>query len=147
MDGPITTSGLLRVVLLVLGWLFVGLAALGVLLPVLPTTPFLIVAAACFVRSSPRFYRWVVRSRLFGPLIQNWRATRTIPGRAKAIAIAFIVIVGGSSVVFFLTNPWVRLLLAATLLTLILWLLRVPTTAAVAATESASERTDWRRDA
>jgi uncharacterized membrane protein YbaN (DUF454 family) len=127
MDEPRPVSGPLRLVLLALGWVLVGLAALGIFVPVLPTTPLLILAAACFVRSSPRLYRWILDSRLFGPLIRHWRATRTIPVKAKATAITLIVIVGGISVVFSLTNPWTRVLLGITLLTLIVWILRLPT--------------------
>jgi uncharacterized membrane protein YbaN (DUF454 family) len=127
MAESTTASGPLRLVFLALGWGFVGLGALGVFLPVLPTTPFLIVAAACFARSSPRFHRWLLDSPMFGPLLRAWQETRTIPARAKAAAISLIVIVGGGSLAFALTSPWLRALLGATLLTLILWILRVPT--------------------
>lgn len=109
------------------GFLFVALAALGAVLPVLPTTPFLLLAAACFARSSPRFYDWLLRNKLFGPLIREWRATRSIPLRAKGVAIVMIAAVGGSSAIFFLSNPWLRGAVVATLLVLIIWLLRVPT--------------------
>ena len=119
--------GGLRGLLLVTGFVFVGLAGLGAVLPVLPTTPFLLVAAACFARSSPRFYAWLLSNRLFGPLIRDWRAHRTIPRGAKVWAIGMIAVVGGSSVAFFLTNPWARLAVGATLLALIGWLLWVPT--------------------
>jgi uncharacterized membrane protein YbaN (DUF454 family) len=115
------------VLLIGAGFLFVALAALGAVLPVLPTTPFLLLAAACFARSSPRFYDWLLRNKLFGPLIREWRATRSIPLRAKGVAIVMIAAVGGSSAIFFLSNPWLRGAVVATLLVLIIWLLRVPT--------------------
>jgi uncharacterized membrane protein YbaN (DUF454 family) len=129
MNEPTLKTGPLRLILLAAGWIFVAIGAIGAVLPVLPTTPFLILAAACFVRSSPRFYRWLLRNRLFGPLIESWRATRTIPGRTKIVAIALIVLVGGSSVMFFVGDPRGKLLLAVTLLIVILWILRVPSTA------------------
>ncbi len=110
------------------GWVFVGLAALGVVLPLLPTTPFLLVAAACFARSSPRFYEWLLRNRVFGPLIRNWRETRSIPLRVKEVSIVMIALVGGGTVVFFIANLWARVGVLAVLLTLIGWLLWVPTT-------------------
>jgi uncharacterized membrane protein YbaN (DUF454 family) len=125
---PDPPSGPMRWLLLVTGFAFVGLAVLGVVLPVLPTTPFLLVAAACFARSSPRFYGWLLSNRIFGPLIRNWRETRSIPLRAKITAIAMITLVGGSSLVFFVTNPWGRVGLGATLAVLIGWLLYLPTT-------------------
>ena len=110
------------------GFLFVGLAAVGAVLPVLPTTPFLLVAAACFARSSTRFYDWLLANRVFGPLIRDWRETRSIAKPVKVAAIVMIGLVGGSSVVFFVANPWGKLAVGATLLTLVVWLLRIPTT-------------------
>jgi uncharacterized membrane protein YbaN (DUF454 family) len=94
------SSGPLRWLLLTMGFVFVGLAGLGVVLPVLPTAPFLLIAAACFARSSARFYHWLLANRLFGPMIRDWRETRSIPLRAKVSAIAMVVLVGGSSVLF-----------------------------------------------
>ena len=125
--GGSTLRGPLRTLLLASGFLFVGLAALGAVLPVLPTTPFLLVAAACFARSSPRFYGWLLANRLFGPLIREWRETRSMPLHAKVSAIGMIALVGGSSVVFFLANPWLQLGVGAVLAGLVGWLLRIPT--------------------
>lgn len=110
------------------GFLFVGLAALGVVLPVLPTTPFLLVAAACFARSSPRFYDWLLANRIFGPLISDWREHRCIPLRAKVMAVTLITAVGGSSVVWFVEPLWGKVGLAALLSGLVVWLLRHPST-------------------
>ena len=116
-----------RWLLLGTGFFFVGLAGLGVVLPVLPTTPFLLVAAACFARSSPRFYRWLLANRLFGPLIREWRSARALPRHAKIAAIVMIAVVGGSSVVFFVAQLWLQLGIAALLLALMIWLWRLPT--------------------
>ena len=66
----------------------------------LPTTPFLLVAAACFARSSPRFYRALLGNRVFGPLIRDWREHRAVPLRAKMLAITAIALVLGSTIVF-----------------------------------------------
>ena len=121
------SSGPLRWLLLAAGFLFVGLAGLGAALPVLPTVPFLLVAAACFARSSDRFYHWLLANRLFGPTIRDWRETRSMPLRAKVLAIAMVVLVGGSSVVFWVANPWARLGVTLVLLGLIGFLLNTPT--------------------
>jgi uncharacterized membrane protein YbaN (DUF454 family) len=74
-----------------LGLAFVGLAALGVVLPVLPTTPFLIVASACFVRSSPRLNAWLLRSRVFGGLLREWQEHRRVRRRVKYTAAAVLL--------------------------------------------------------
>lgn len=76
-----------------LGLLFVGLAALGVVLPILPTTPFLILASACFVRSSPRLNAWLLHTRLFGPMLRDWQHHRSVSRRVKHLAVALIVVV------------------------------------------------------
>ena len=129
-EPTLLRSGAARGLLLATGFVFVGLAAVGAVLPVLPTTPFLLVAAACFARSSPRFYRWLLENRVFGPLIRHWRDTRSIPRRAKLAAIVLIAAVGGTSVVFFLTHVWARAAVSAVLLALIVWLARVPSSEA-----------------
>ncbi len=120
-------TGPVRVLLLGAGFLFVGLAALGVFLPLLPTTPFLLVAAACFARSSPRFYRALLGNRIFGPLIRDWREHRAVPLRAKVMAITAITLVLGSSIVFAISHPALRVGLAVFGAGLCIWLWRLPT--------------------
>ena len=118
--------GPLRWLLLTLGWLFVVLGVAGAILPVLPTTPFILLAAACFARSSERFYAWLLENRIFGPLIRDWRAHRAIPRRAKWLAIGAIFVFLGSSVVFFVANLYARGALAVTGVTLVTFLYRLP---------------------
>jgi uncharacterized membrane protein YbaN (DUF454 family) len=125
---PITLlRGPARRVLLAVGFVCVALGAIGTVLPLVPTTPFLLVAAACFARSSPRFYHWLLTRPGVGPIIQGWRATRTVPLHAKLWAVSLIVVVGASSVVFFVGNRWAQLVMVAGLLAVIVWLLRLPT--------------------
>lgn len=125
-DARPDRSRLRRTAWLTAGWAAFALGALGAILPVLPTTPFMIVAAACFARSSARFYAWLMRSRLFGPVIWSWRTSRTIPARAKALAITLIVITGTLSVAV-VPLLWVRLAVAAILIAVSIRLLMVPT--------------------
>lgn len=89
-------SGVLRLVYLSLGWLFVGLGMLGVVLPVLPTTPFLLLALWAFSRSSVRLHDWLYQHRTFGPALQRWHRHRIIPLHAKA----FIALTMSASLVY-----------------------------------------------
>lgn len=79
-----------RVLLLVAGWLLLILGGIGVLLPVLPTTPFVLVAAGCFSCASPRLYGLLLRSRLFGPYVENYRTKQGVPMAAKVRGIAVL---------------------------------------------------------
>jgi uncharacterized membrane protein YbaN (DUF454 family) len=126
-DAPAPIPGPLRGLLLGAGLLCVGLAALGVFLPLLPTTPFLLVAAACFARSSPRFYRALLDNKVFGPLIRDWREHGAIPLRAKVLAVAAIAVVLGSSAAFAVTHPAARAALVGFGVLLCGWLWRRPT--------------------
>lgn len=74
------------------GLFFVGLAILGAVLPLLPTTPFLLVAAACFAKSSPRLHKMLLENKVFGPLIYHWQASRSIPKRAKVVSLSSMVL-------------------------------------------------------
>lgn len=74
-------------------WLILGLASLslgivGIVLPLLPTTPFLLLSAFCFARSSDRLHDWLLAHRIFGPLLENWRRHRAIARSAKLAATA-----------------------------------------------------------
>ena len=105
-----------KLVLISLGFLFVGLGGVGLVLPLMPTTPFLLLAAACFARSSPRFHDWLLNIHVFGALIRNWQETRSIPREAKLVAILSITLVGGLSVVLFVEQTFLKILIAAILL-------------------------------
>lgn len=86
------------------GWIFVALAALGVFLPLLPTTPFLLLASTCFVRSSPRAQRWLAESRWFGPILRDWNEHRAVRRPVKLLAVAVVVVVMAYS--FVRDLPW-----------------------------------------
>ena len=80
----------INLLLKALGLMFVGLGLAGVFLPLLPTTPFLLLAAGCFARSSPAFHDWLVTHRLLGPYIRDWERDRSIPLTAKLTAVAMM---------------------------------------------------------
>jgi uncharacterized membrane protein YbaN (DUF454 family) len=83
-----------------LGFLFLGLAILGIVLPILPGTPFLLLSAWFFARSSEKWHQRLLASDLFGPLISNWEQHRCISRRTKGVAIVSMVVAGGASVIF-----------------------------------------------
>ena len=82
----------------ILGFIFLGIAVLGVFLPLLPTTPFVLLAAGCFAQSSERMHRWILANETFGPMVRDWERKRCVSCRVKAIAIGSMVVVGGFSV-------------------------------------------------
>lgn len=113
--------------LTILGFLCLGLAVLGAILPVMPTTCFVLMAAACFAKSSPRFYNWLLASRIFGPMINQWQTTRSMPKRAKIMAITTILFSGTISI-YVLDSAMIQATVAAILLIPIAIILRVRNT-------------------
>ena len=113
-----------------LGFVFLALALIGVFLPLLPTTPFVLLAAGCFAQSSERMHRWILANPTFGPMVRDWEQKRCVTCRVKAVAIASMVVVGGISVFLALDTLAWRLAGAALLLTGSLVVLRLKTCAA-----------------
>lgn len=83
-------SRLFKWFLFTIGWISTVLGVIGIFLPLLPTTPFLLLAAACFVRSSPRFYQWLVEHPKLGQYVLHYLNGEGIPMRAKIVAILMI---------------------------------------------------------
>lgn len=100
-------GGIRRIALLATGWTCVGLGTLGMFLPVLPTTCFLLGAGACFARSSPRAHRWLYGNRWFGRHLRDYREHGVIPVRAKLVSLAVLWVTILATVVA-VPNPWVR---------------------------------------
>jgi uncharacterized membrane protein YbaN (DUF454 family) len=98
-----------RWILIVSGVFFVSLGALGVVLPLLPTTPFLLLAAACFARSSEHLHQLLLDNPTFGPMIRSWEEHRCIPRPAKRVALLTIAGVGGASLVFAVDSTAMRI--------------------------------------
>lgn len=110
------------------GLLFVALGGLGVVLPGLPTTPFLLLAAGCFAKSSPRLYHWLTNNRVFGPLILHWQETRSIPRKARITAFILLAIAAAISLWSLRGMPYLQALVVALMLLPVIILLRLPTT-------------------
>lgn len=100
-----------RTLLIIAGTLLVGLGIIGIFMPVLPTTPFLLLAAACYARSSQRFYHWLLNNKWFGNYIKNYIQRRGVPLKTKVLAITWLWITIGFSVVFVVEVFLIRLIL------------------------------------
>ena len=124
-EVQLAKSPLVRALLWTVGTFAFVLAALGAILPVLPTTPFLILAAACYARASTRFYNWLLNHRWFGTTIRAWRYHRGVPRRPRRVATV-MVIVAFSVSTWFVSSWWLRGFLIGTAITLLTWLWRLP---------------------
>jgi uncharacterized protein len=125
--GPAPLTALSRAALVSAGTLCVALGALGLFLPLLPTTPFLLLAAACYARSSPRFLGWLLGNRWFGRSLRDYRERRGISLAQKAVTIALLWASIGYAGWFLASSRWPRLLLAAIATAVTIHLLRLPT--------------------
>ncbi|MDI6804605.1 MAG: YbaN family protein [Bacteroidota bacterium] len=92
--------GIARLGLVIAGNIFVGLGVLGIFLPLLPATPFFLLAAACFAKSSPRFYEWLMDNRWFGSYLKNYRDNKAIPKKVKIVSVSFLWITILSTIFF-----------------------------------------------
>ena len=101
-----------NLLLLSLGWVFVALGFIGVLLPIMPTTPFLIVAAACFSRGSPRLHSWLLNQKHVGPALRSWEEHRVISPKSKALSTALIAFSLSWPIIFVPVDAWVKISLA-----------------------------------
>jgi uncharacterized membrane protein YbaN (DUF454 family) len=105
--------GITRAILVAIGTSSLALGIAGILLPILPTTPFLLLAAACYARSSRRFHNWLTSNRFFGEYLGNYLERRGIPLRVKVLSIALLWITIGCSAALAVDALWLRVLLAA----------------------------------
>jgi uncharacterized membrane protein YbaN (DUF454 family) len=114
-------------VLFALGWLCVVLGFVGVFIPGMPTTVFLLVAAWCFFRSSPRAHTWLLEHRVLGPYVRDVLSGKGMPLRSKLIAIAVMWLACGSSAWFFVPVVWAKAAVLACAVIGSYFVLRVPT--------------------
>jgi uncharacterized membrane protein YbaN (DUF454 family) len=111
-------------------WAIGGITALvagviGIALPLLPTTPFILLAAFCFDRSSPRLHTWLINHGHFGPLIENWQQHGAVPVRVKYIGVGFMVAALVAGFYFGVAN-WVLIVQAVIFLTVSVFLISRP---------------------
>lgn len=96
----------MKPVLIVFGWISFGLGIIGAFIPVLPTTPFMILSAYLFSKSSPRFHAWLLSLPMAGPAVQEWGEHRVVRKRAKVLCATMILI---SLAVIWLKAPVINL--------------------------------------
>jgi uncharacterized protein len=118
-------SRLVRLACVVAGVVALALGLIGIVVPVLPTTPFVLLAAACFARSSVRLHDAMLTHRIAGPIIHEWQTYRAMPRKVKRVAYGLMLLSFGSSILFMQSN-WHRSMLAVVGLILLFFLWRVP---------------------
>lgn len=106
-EVQLSGSPMLRGILKGLALIFLLLGLIGIFLPILPTTPFILLASACFAKSSVRFYNWLMNHRVLGPPLRTWKLKGAISRKNKTIAVSMIAISAFSTIIF-----WIPLLFA-----------------------------------
>jgi uncharacterized membrane protein YbaN (DUF454 family) len=122
----ITTSRPAQVTFAVIGTIALVIGVVGIVVPILPTTPFLLLAAACYARASTRLYGWLLGQPSLGPIIVEWRRSRSLPPGVKARAVAVVVLTLGLSIIL-VDQALLRVSLLAIAVVLVAFLLRLPT--------------------
>lgn len=120
-------NDILRWILICCGWLSIVGGVIGVFLPLVPTVPLLLLASACFARSSERFHSWLVEHNHLGPLIRDYLNSGGIPLRVKRLAIGMIWVSFPTSAFLFVQVMWLRIVLLAIAAGVTLYLLSLPT--------------------
>ncbi|EPP6380684.1 YbaN family protein [Vibrio alginolyticus] len=107
------------------GGLCIVLGIAGIALPLLPTTPFILLASACFMRGSPAFHQWLHNHKTFGPILDNWHKHRAVTSKVKKRGATFIAL---SFMVSIVVVPlvWVKIGLLVMLIVLLSWFMRLP---------------------
>ena len=115
-----------RLILQAAGFLSVALAILGIFLPVLPTVPLLLLALACFARSSEKFYLWLLNHNRLGPIVRPYLENEGLPRGVKVKAISLIWLSIGISILFFMLLAWVKIMLLLIALGVTTYILKMP---------------------
>ena len=101
----------MKTICIILGTISLGLGILGIFLPLLPTTPFLLLTAALYFKGSPRLYQWLLNHKYFGTYIRNFRENKAIPLRAKIISLLLMWGTMLYCIFFLIPSVWVKILL------------------------------------
>lgn len=105
-----TKNPIAKILWIILGSLFVAIGAIGAVVPGLPTTIFLILAAACYIRSSQKLYDWLINNKTFGPYLKDYREGKGMPRNAKILAVSMIILFAGYAAVFAIEDLIIRII-------------------------------------
>lgn len=133
-------AGFMRHLFFVLGWIFFLLGFIGVFLPVMPTTPFMLLALWAFARSSERFHNWLYHHPVLGPPLQQWHQYRVIPPVAKILSVSFMSISVISISLFSTVALWLKLSIGLSMLLVAIFILSMPSQPPQLADKSAAEQ-------
>ena len=115
-------------ILVVSGTFFLVLGIIGIFIPLLPTTPFLLLAAACYIRGSKKFYNWLIKNRWLGEYIKNYQEGKGIPLNIKIISIMFLWITIIFSIIMIVSNIFIRIILIIIAIGVTIHILTIKTT-------------------
>ena len=93
------------------GTLFLVLGVIGIFIPLLPTTPFILLAAACYIRGSKKFYDWLIKNRWLGEYIKNYQDGKGVPFKVKIITITVLWLTIITSIILFVSNLIIQIIL------------------------------------
>ena len=117
----------IKFLLISAGTISIFLGFIGIFIPILPTTPFLLLAAALYSKSSDKFYNWLINNRLFGSFIRNYREGKGITLQAKFISLTSLWLVLGSTIIYAIENIYLKILLLLIAVGVTIHLLLIPT--------------------
>lgn len=118
---------IIRILFMILGGVFFFIGLVGIILPVLPTTPFILLTAACWAKGSSKFNQWLLTHRMFGEIINNWQQHRAIPRKAKYLAWSMMAM--SCSMLFYRFSDslqWLAWVTCAICITVAVWMSRLP---------------------
>lgn len=114
-----------RFLYLLCGWVAIALGVLGIALPVLPTTPFILLAAWCFAKGSPRCHQWLRSNRYFGQMVQDWERQKGLRRRYRRRAVAMMLVTFSISLIV-VPKIWLKIMLVGILVSVLIYLYRLP---------------------
>ena len=109
--APAASSGIAKLLWNAAGTFFLSLGIVGIAIPLLPTTPFLLLAAACYLRGSSRMHRWMLTNNYFGEYLRDYQAGRGMPRKAKVVTVSLLWAVIAFSAVFATSSTIIRIAL------------------------------------